>query len=143
MAARGGPVLHRNRRQRRGRAETGHLRLSFRVECWSTARLLAEVTRPDPASDEALRHDYDLYRDRGWEPAPSMRKTGTWNIPIILLQTPCGALLPGGFRADVRFVLIEGHQRMRCLAAFNRHAKCAETHKVFVLKLGRRRRKTK
>jgi hypothetical protein len=115
-------------------------RLSFRLERWSTARLLASVTRPDPDSDQALLHDYDLYRDRTWEPAPSMRENGTWNIPIILLETPSGALRPEGFRADVRFVLIEGHQRMRCLAAFSRHAKCADAHEVFVLKLGQRRR---
>jgi len=107
-------------------------RITWRLETWPTKRLLAEVVRPDPADDINLNHDWALYRDRDLEPAVTMRATGTWNIPIVIVDALHGALRFNG--ADPRrFHLIEGHQRMRCLAAFQHHAKCATDHEVFVL----------
>jgi hypothetical protein len=106
--------------------------ISWRLERWSTERLLTEVVRPDPDDDVNLDHDWALYRDRDREPAPTMRSTGTWNIPIIIIEAPHGALRSAG--PDTRrFFLIEGHQRMRCLAAFHRYAECASEHETFVL----------
>jgi hypothetical protein len=61
-----------------------------------------------------------------------MRQTGTWDIPIIILEAPNGAVRYYG--PDHRhYFLIEGHQRMRCLAVLDRFATCAAKHKVFVI----------
>jgi hypothetical protein len=107
-------------------------RISWRFERWSTQRLLAEVVRPDPADETNLTHDYALYRDRDSEPARTIRATGTWDIPIIIIEAPNGALRSSG--PDARhFFLIEGHQRMRCLAVFDRFANCASEHETFIL----------
>jgi hypothetical protein len=109
-------------------------RISWRLERWSTPRLLAEVVRPDPADETNLAYDYyKLYRDRDREPAPTMRATGTWNIPTVIIEAPHGALRPTGYDSR-RFFLIEGHQRMRCLAAFDRYAGCASEHETFILR---------
>lgn len=106
--------------------------ISWRLERWSTERLLSEVVRPDPADDINLDHDWELYRDRDLEPSVTMRATGTWNMPIIIIDAPNGALRQTGI--DPRHSwLIEGHQRMRCLAVLDRFATCAAEHDVFVL----------
>ena len=107
-------------------------RITWRSERWPTQRLLAEVVRPDSADETSLAHDYALYRDRESEPSETMRATGTWDIPIVIIDAPNGVLRSTG--PDTRrFYLIEGHQRMRCLAAFHRHAKCANQHKTFII----------
>jgi hypothetical protein len=62
-----------------------------------------------------------------------MRATGTWNIPTVIIEAPRGALWPTGSDPR-RFFLIEGHQRMRCLAAFHRYAGCASEHETFILR---------
>jgi hypothetical protein len=107
-------------------------RITCRLETWPTERLLAEVVRPDPADDINLNHDWMLYRDRDLEPAATVRTTGTWNIPIVIIEALHGALRFDGVDSR-RFYLIEGHQRMRCLAAFQHYATCATEHEVFVL----------
>jgi hypothetical protein len=107
-------------------------RISWRLERWPTPRLLAEVVRPDSADETNLAHDYELYRHRDREPALTMRGIGTWNIPTVIIEAPHGALRFTGPDAR-RFFLIEGHQRMRCLAAFHRYAECASEHETFIL----------
>jgi hypothetical protein len=106
--------------------------IAFRLERWTTPRLLAEVVRPDSADETNLAHDYELYRHRDREPALTMRGIGTWNIPTVIIEAPHGAIRFTGPDAR-RFFLIEGHQRMRCLAAFHRYAECASEHETFIL----------
>jgi len=60
-----------------------------------------------------------------------MRAKETWDIPIIIIEGPNSVSRLTGL--DRRhFWLIEGHQRMRCLAVFGRVATCATEHDVFV-----------
>src|SRR6266566_4036496 len=67
-------------------------RIRWRSEKWATRRLLTEVIRADPSDEEAFDYDWALYRDRDMEPARTIRTIGTWDIPIIVIAAPNGAL---------------------------------------------------
>jgi hypothetical protein len=63
-----------------------------------------------------------------------MDATGTWNYPIVVLQTPDGIRTKGGLvDPNVRYCLIEGHQRFRYLNALTVHGAAAAEHGLFLL----------
>ncbi|MGE6695720.1 MAG: hypothetical protein BVN33_14310 [Proteobacteria bacterium ST_bin13] len=63
--------------------------------------------------------------------------SGTWDYPMVLLSTPNGVVSGGEDLADVRLVLVEGHQRHRYLNALHvRATPPAGPHLVFILDSG-------
>ncbi|MBI2254389.1 MAG: hypothetical protein HYU58_07220 [Proteobacteria bacterium] len=60
--------------------------ISWTIERWSTENLLKDVKRGN-SSKENPSWDYGHLRQFGHEPAKSMDNTGTWNIPVIVLET--------------------------------------------------------
>lgn len=108
--------------------------LCWRQEQWPTSRILSEVGHI--LSDE-LNHkfDYETFNGKDFEPGLTMDRIGTWNIPIIILESPLGFITRRGKRHDLRYWLIEGHQRMRYLNALYHRNACAEKHFVYILNL--------
>jgi hypothetical protein len=107
-------------------------RLSWRLEHWShkdldRVFLRAGFGRLTPDAD------YKAFKDKTWEPHKSLNATGTWDYPILVIETPDGVIADGEHLSNVRFCLIEGHQRYRFLKAWQGRADTAEKHAVFVL----------
>jgi hypothetical protein len=116
--------------------------LSCRLEQWETGRILASIGIWDEGliTDEGHKYcsaswDYDVVREKGGEPLETMEKTGTWNIPIIVLQSDSGFGTFRGPRPDIHYWLIEGHKRIRCLNALAHYSKPASNHLLYVLDL--------
>lgn len=115
-----------------------HLRLeglACRPERWTTGRILREVGWGWPDSDEHPEFNYETFHGKPFEPGKTMDATGTWNIPLVVLEAPDGVLTAEGERPDLRFWLFEGHQRRRYLHAVAQRGEAAAEHDVFVLSL--------
>lgn len=110
-------------------------RLACRLETWTTERILREVGWGWPDSDDHPEFNYGTFHGKSFEPGMTMDATGTWNIPPIVLAAPDGLLTDEGERSDLRFWLIEGHQRRRYLHALAHRGKAAGEHDVLVLSL--------
>ncbi len=112
--------------------------LSWRLETWESADIVREVVRygheRTPYSPE---FDYQTFqRGGGSDRHPTARALdgGTWDYPIIVLETPDGFIDAGRDLPDARFVLVEGHQRMRYLNALLRRGHTPlGPHQLFVL----------
>jgi hypothetical protein len=64
-----------------------------------------------------------------------MKATGTWDYPIVVIETPEGVLDYHTPFPEFRFCLIEGHKRLHYLKAFAGQSLTANRHDVFVLTL--------
>lgn len=109
-------------------------RLDWRRETWLTERLLDELGKPHREHWQP-EWDYGVFHGNDSEPGTTMDATGTWDYPVVILETPHGALTIFGEEPDVRFWLIEGHQRLRYLNTLHHRGECASQHDVFVLTL--------
>lgn len=114
--------------------------LSCRLEQWETGRILTAIGIWDEGliTDEGHKYcsaswDYDIVREKGGEPLETMEKTGTWNIPIVVLYSESGFDTLRGPRPDIHYWLIEGHKRIRCLNALAHYCQVASSHQLFVL----------
>ncbi|MCY1083745.1 hypothetical protein [Archangium lansingense] len=58
---------------------------------------------------------------------------GTWDYPIVVLETPSGIRRREGPARGDRFLLIEGHQRTRYLNVLAHRGVRTGPHQVFVL----------
>lgn len=88
---------------------------------WEGEDFLATVYR---ALDDPLDPEFDFNQFQGklpgWKhPTALALDEGTWDYPVVLLRTPDGIVDNGATHNDVRFVLVEGHQRHRYLNALH------------------------
>jgi hypothetical protein len=111
--------------------------LCWQQEKWSTERILADVYVREGFGKLNPASDYKCFRDTDFEPGLTMDATGTWNYPIVVLQTPNGIRTESGrVNPSVRYCLIEGHQRVRYLNALKFYGAAAAEHLLFVLNSG-------
>lgn len=110
-------------------------RISSREESWPTDKILREVV------NYAARHlnpswDLSTFNGKDFEPGATMDRTGTWDMPMLILEHLHGFLGPKGSRSDARYWLIEGHQRFRYLNALAHFQKpLAQSHAVLILSI--------
>jgi len=107
--------------------------LTWRQEKWKTDKILNEVFRRLPSEPLVSEYDYKTFHGKSVEPALTMDRTGSWNYPIIILDTPEGVRTSSSTLANVRHCLIEGHQRVRYLNALKSRHECADEHLLFIL----------
>jgi len=107
--------------------------LTWRQERRKTDKILDEVFRRWPSGPLEPEFDYNTFHGKGFEPALTMDKTGSWNYPIVILETPEGIRTSSSTLANVRYCLIEGHQRVRYLNALKSRGECADEHLAFII----------
>ncbi len=113
--------------------------MSSALRRMSTHSLLREVgtvddRSPDPPPDPVSLYDDFNPSGEPLEPALSINKTGTWNIPVLLLENAGGFAYFTQLFTSVKLWLLEGHQRLRYLRALRSLGKqVAEEHDVLVL----------
>lgn len=105
-------------------------RLRSRREFWPTERILKEVYNDDHIAPE---HDFKAIADV--HTGEVMLATGTWDYPMLILNTPDGFKDWSGEHPDVRFRLIEGHRRFRFLNALFHRKQGLPLHEVIIIKL--------
>lgn len=105
--------------------------LTSTIEIWKSSKLIAEVgfideinviTRGDElgGSDGVEFLARFVHRDgRTFEPGTTMSSTGTWNFPILVIESPGGFWVNGFDFPSWRYWLIEGHLRFRYLRALH------------------------
>ena len=112
--------------------------LKWRKEILPAGEILRSVfpefsKRFDPEIDYA-----QLHGDLGFPKSATAAAldNGTWDYPVIALDTPDGIISSVGERPEVRMVLIEGHTRYKYLNALHVLSKpMNDTHEFFVLEL--------
>jgi hypothetical protein len=107
--------------------------LVWRQESWKTRRILNEVLVRPQVGELQPSFDYDQFHGKHFEPGLTMDRTRTWNYPIVILETPNGVRTKTCLRPEVRYCLIEGHQRFRYLNALAARCECAREHLLFIL----------
>ncbi len=83
--------------------------------------LLARVYRAWGGELDA-KFDYEVFQRRGGDDRHATAKAlddGTWDYPLVVLATPHGIQNNGDIHNAVRWVIVEGHQRHRYLAALH------------------------
>ena len=114
--------------------------LKWRMEVLPTGELLKSVCpefakRFDPEIDYAQLHGDLAFTKCATAEALD---NGTWDYPIIALETPEGVVSSAGERPDVRLVLIEGHSRYKYLNALSALGKPVnDCHEFFVLEIAK------
>ena len=109
------------------------LSMTWRLERWPTNRIITEVFSTDHMNAD---HDYRAFNQFGPnKTARPFEANGTWDYPIVVLETPNGITDYHLERPDVRFLLIEGHLRRRYLNAKATRGEALPEHEVFVLSL--------
>lgn len=106
-------------------------KLKSRLETWDAGRILRDVFCADPLNPV---HDYEVFNVNGeTSTARPINATGTWDYPIVVLETPEGFCDNRGQYPDVRYLLIEGHLRRRYLAAKLARGEANAEHDLFIL----------
>lgn len=107
--------------------------LRVREEMWSTDDILGQVARewgitPNPAFDRTVFHGRfgPISAAKGW-------RNGTWDYPMVILETPNGFLGHDGPQPEARYLLVEGHQRLRYLNLKHSEGGPTGPHRMFVL----------
>jgi hypothetical protein len=107
--------------------------LTWRQESWETNKILEQVFRRWPSGPLQPEFDYKTFHGKAVEPALTMDRTGSWNYPIVILETPDGVRTSSTVLPNVTHCLIEGHQRVRYLNALRSRGECADKHLLFIL----------
>jgi hypothetical protein len=118
------------------RSPYGYLRLdalTWRLEAWCTPRILRDIYLRPQFGDLTPETDFEFAKGLTGEPCKSLREIGTWNYPIVVMETPDGVIAHDEHKPDIRYCLIEGHQRVRFLAAWHGRALTAVRHELFIL----------
>ena len=110
-------------------------RLRWRLEEWKTSKILSDIHIRDGFGPFSPDWDFKRFGTVETEPFKSLRSTGSWKCPIIIIDAPDGVRDRGEHIPNVRYCLIEGHQRMCYLNALAAHSRVASSHRVFVLTL--------
>lgn len=95
--------------------------LTWRRDFWSGEALLGRIYRAW-GGELHPQFDYDTFQRRGGDdrhPTARALDAGTWDYPMVLLATPNGVIDAGEHHPQVRFVIVEGHQRHRYLNALH------------------------
>jgi len=118
------------------------LRLTSELRKMSTEEILSSVGSVDDFRPEDREVDSEAlvrtFNPSGepFEPAATMNATGSWNIPIVVLESPAGFAYGDRATPDVRLWLIEGHLRFRYLRALVSTGRpVAREHDVLLLTL--------
>jgi hypothetical protein len=109
--------------------------MKWREEVWTTADFMASVHLEfgGPAVPD---HDYEVFqKGGGWGPLPTARGwlNGSWDVPVVILETPYGVRSYDGDLPNARFLIIEGSKRYRYLNALIHRGEDTGPHSVFVL----------
>lgn len=99
---------------------------------WPTEQILRDVSRGDSFSRD-VDFNYKTFHGKDTEPGKSMDSTGTWNYPIVVLKVCGPSQTRTGLHDDIRFWLIEGHQRIRYLSALHARQECSASHELFLV----------
>ena len=115
-------------------------KLAWGLEQWETDKIINSVGIWDDNRivDEghtycSAEHDFNIYNEIIRNPFHSLRETGTWNTPILLLHSPEGFITYKGKRPDIHYWLVEGHSRIRYLNALQQFGKLVSHHSVYIL----------
>ena len=112
-------------------------KLTWESQIWTTEKILdLAITFGEPRTHDSGKQDFiELNKYDGTVTTNEMNSTGTWDYPIVVLHTPLGMKLAEQKWASARYVLIEGHKRVRYLNALQQCGSPSKTHSVFVLEL--------
>jgi hypothetical protein len=98
--------------------------LSWRLEAWESATIIRDVVRyGHDRTPYNVEFDYKTFQRCGGDDRHATARAlddGTWDYPIVVLETPDGFVDAGRDRPDGRFVLIEGaptHALSQCAVA--------------------------
>lgn len=107
--------------------------LSWSQEEWATSRILKDVFVNGWPLDPD--HDYRVFAGMpDHSTTKPLNQTGTWDYPIVTLETPGGFQDHSIHHPEVGHLLIEGHSRMRYMNALSHRGKAAPYHSVFILR---------
>jgi hypothetical protein len=109
--------------------------ITWRLESWTGDRILADAHLEFGGPMDAA-HDYQAFNGhKGCDPIRTAQEMnqGTWDMPLLVLETPSGIRGYEGELPDVRYVVAEGSKRMRYLHALRHRGEGAGPHEVFVL----------
>lgn len=109
--------------------------ITWRLESWPGDRILAEVHLEYGGPMDA-EHDFRAFNGhRGRSPISTARamNEGTWDMPLLALETPSGIVSSDGDLPDVRFVVAEGSKRMRYLNALRHRGDGEGPHNLFIM----------
>jgi hypothetical protein len=113
--------------------------LRWCLEEWDTSKILEKVYvrrhfgEFHPDSDLQYIQNTDSQKFKSLQ--AHLKATGTWDYPIVVIETPEGVLDYDTLFPEFRFCLIEGHKRLRYLNVFASQSLTANRHDVFVLTL--------
>jgi hypothetical protein len=117
---------------------TSFLRLKLMTWClaaWPSAQILRNVHLEFGTPMEPDLN-YRVFNCEGaFGPLPTARalNQGTWDIPLLALETPNGIRSAHGEMPEVRFVVAEGSKRMRYLNALRHRGAAPGPHELFIL----------
>jgi len=109
--------------------------IKWRLECWPGERILREVHMEYGRPMDA-EWDYAQFNGhRGLHPIATARamNQGTWDMPLLVLETPSGIIGDEGELPDVRYVVAEGSKRMRYLNALRHRGEGEGPHELFIM----------
>lgn len=112
-------------------------KLSWKLSELGTDEIIDNVYRVF-ATTLHPEYDFRVFNPENSNQLPTARPfsdTGTWDYPILTLETPNG--VDDGFNQipDAKLCLIEGHQRHRYLNALKHRGIRTGPHKMFILTL--------
>lgn len=95
--------------------------LAWRLETWAGVQILSDVHMEFGGPMEA-DHDYKVFNGyRGFGPNATARpmNEGTWDIPLLVLETPSGIRSHVGDLPDVRYLVAEGSKAcVTCMPSY-------------------------
>jgi hypothetical protein len=111
-------------------------RLTWRKEQWTTQEVLGRV-HMEYGGPMIPDFDYDVMQESSGGPKSTAHnwQNGTWDMPLLVLETPGGIDCYDGKLPEIRFVLIEGSKRMRYLNAVHARREATGPHALYILEL--------
>ena len=108
--------------------------INWRLESWPGDRILSDI-HPEFGGPMAAENDYAAFNGGAFGPIATARamNTGTWDMPLLVLQTPKGILSERGELPHIRYVVAEGSKRMRYLNALRHRGQGEGPHELFLL----------
>lgn len=109
--------------------------LKWRLESWPGDRILSDV-HLEFGGPMVADHDFKAFNgEGGFGPISTARamNTGTWDMPLLALETPNGIRSVDGDLGQVRYVVAEGSKRMRYLNALTHRGEGQGPHELFIL----------
>lgn len=109
--------------------------LLYDIQRWPTQRILDHIFSAF-GNESCAQSDYRRMTHDGGQTCTPFQTSGSWDYPILVLATPNGVDTWSGEHPDVKYLLIEGHTRVRYLkACAELGVQLSEAHELFVLRL--------